>query len=212
MSFLKFEPTPENIEKVEKYVLGEPDEARAKHLCGFPLSRISVAWITICQRNGLSPFAYAGITRRPPREVVEQYAKEPPHLEWGLCTTVELPVGGAQWEWTQTGYIMPGRSYEQSASAEKRLLDFTYYEADLENYLLDGGYDYGDEQSWDELKEAKGPRSFKRRTMEALLERFGGKTWKRHCVRKFNPFHVTGGGISEKGWKQLKSAYYLRDF
>jgi hypothetical protein len=215
MSFHVVPPTEENQKLVEKYVyLGrshiKPEFLAA--LCENPLSRIGVAWHNL-ERSGLSPFLYSAISRQEPRKVLEQYAEEWPSGVWQLCSTVMLPVGYVDTNWTASGYgTRPYKTVRKEA-----LLDFSIYDEEIleqEEIVNQDIEDYRRDPWGEKPYLPSGRNAYSTRTMEKLLKRFGGKTWKRHCKRTFNPFkkETSGGGVDLQEWKILKQAYWLKEF
>jgi hypothetical protein len=199
MSFLKFEPTPENV-KLLKAIIDLPyltDEVAAK-LLQHPLTRVGFVWSRKYHRSALSPFAYAGITKVPPQKVLEQLKAEDTFEGLELCYTVHLPVAHVSYR------IQP-----EHWPTERLLGPFpNNYDDEVFNAAEDervyGGSDHG-----------RAPHSarWENRTLAHLMKRFGGKNWRRYCKRVFDPFRAPEvedvGHITPEQWLKLKQAYYL---
>jgi len=207
MSFLKFEPTEENREKLKKALL-KPGKTEGytvypvvlDQLLAHPLTRIGFYWAKTLYRSGLSPFAYAGITRQPPRRIVKQIEKEGTFTHIDLCTVVQLPI-------CCISYGIQHDRWPSSVATLKNAYD---------DALLGMEEEELEESSWrDSRPPDRAPFSprWKNRTLEQMLKRYGGPSWRRHCTREFDPFRAEEveciDGISPEEWKALKKVYFL---
>lgn len=197
MSFLKFEPTEENRQKLQKAL--HPDRivypVVLDELLAHPLARIGFYWSKIIYRSGLSPFAYAGITGQSPRKVMKQLEEEGTFTHISLCSVVQLPVCSLTY----------GIQHDRWPSSPVRLRD-TY---DDEILQLDS-----DENSlFSDRERAKFSPKWRNRTLEQMLKRYGGPSWRRHCTRVFDPFRANEceqlEGISPEQWRNMKKIYFL---
>ena len=159
-----------------------------KVLCEEPLLRIHYAWLEyLGGGGGLTPFSYAGLTGIPPKKVFPLLEKCPYFTCVGWCGDTWLPIVFG--------------TYVTCEFANKRVVKWcnTY----------DSGAGEWVNSYWDD-PDVK-PLILKRReeelvTLEHLLERFGGASWKRHCTRRFDPFKQNCA-LGLRDWKTLKEFY-----
>jgi hypothetical protein len=65
--------------------------------------------------------------------------------------------------------------------------------------------------------EDRAPNSprWENRTLDKMLKRYGGRTWRKHCKRLFDPFRAADvqpvTPITQAQWKRLKQAYWLTE-
>jgi hypothetical protein len=202
MSFLKFEPTEENRQKLQKAL--HPDKlvypVVLDGLLAHPLARIGFYWSKVMYRSGLSPFAYAGITGQSPRKVMKQLEKEGTFTHISLCSVVQLPVCSLTY----------GIQYDRWPT------NFTILINTYDNDVLGKEEEEEEEGIWrTHTSSARAPYSprWKNRTLEQMLKRYGGPSWRRHCTRVFDPFRANEceqlEGISPEQWRDMQKVYLL---
>ena len=201
MKYPILEPTPENRGMLLKALTASPSqlsyisETVLDGLLKHPFARPAFLWRYGYVRSALSPFALAGISQIPPREVIKKLEEEGTFTHIELCTTVQLPVC----------YLSYNIAYDRWSKSPVKL-DKEPYETGLDE-AEEGEREWGDPY--------RSPRTppWKKRTLEWMLNRYGGKTWRRHCKRIFDPFRAREGDyfdhISLKQWNQLKKVYWL---
>lgn len=152
-----------------------------------PVSRVAYVW-DIFGHSGLSPFALAGITKHSPSEVLEQIKTEQANCTLSLCNETQLPIlfFFSFYKEGGTGF---NDYYNEEVSDH-----FTEYEDNEEDYRED----YRD-------------FPYEERTLEALLEKYGGANYRRFCNRRFDPFKVGKRNyIKPEIWTYLREVYLGR--
>lgn len=182
-------------------------EGWQKAFLSAPLSRVVFTW-QLQGRSGLSPFALAGISGVPPKEVVKYLASEecPEFLDdMFLCCTVQLPV------------IAMGCSpqYDDPEGHNQRPCNDQPYQEDIDAMQESVDYWLANKTNLDPYDDrprlpVKGTLPWGERTLDKMLQLYGGRDWKRYCKRLFNPFKARNvRPVTPAQWKLLKFAYTL---
>jgi hypothetical protein len=122
--------------------------------------------------TGLSPFALAGIFQHSPRRIVRNLEATKACVSTFLCTMSLLPI------------LAPGFGRCKFSTE--------FYDKDVETYFR--GEDSQACSDWGE------PESPREHYFSAMLKRYGGKNWRQHCTRTFNPFNATCSHPSPQQW------------
>jgi hypothetical protein len=208
--YLKFKPTPENVDLLSRiYAQVDPENQPVqinptvlKKLLQHPLARIGFMWGRSMEHHGLSPFAYAGITQVPPKRILEALTQEGTFTGINYCETTQLPI--------------VNMSYRiQRDFWPSHLEDFrNRYDEEVSGRAVDERLD---PEYFDGERASRSAR-WENRTLEKMLKRYGGKTWKRHCKRVFDPFHALemdgydpDDSITPTEWRLLKRVYFLEE-
>jgi hypothetical protein len=205
MSFLTFEPTQANRDKLQDFLRGDlySRERGANliqphildKLLEKPLTRVGFLWSRIFHRSALSPFGYAGITQNSPRKVLKQLEAEGTFTHLDYCSVVQLPVAFLCYSITFSDWISTTRTLKNSYDSSLLIAE--------------------ERETCEEDIDGRAFRSapYSKRTLEQMLLRYGGLSWRKYCKRRFDPFRAREidviDEITPDEWLNLKQVYTL---